>query len=280
MELTAELVRGKTSWGAEQVRLRETESGWTARAYWVIHGTPDVVEAEIGSEGIVPKRGDPLSSRMPTLRVVAREFLEIGGVFDTATQTGGHVGLVVDYATPNAGGRLPSPSDGVKFSRFKASTTTLNRVYDARKELGSSFEFISPPGQITVVDSPVKGGRGYNVAVGMQEIEVSRYYKADLIDTQFLSRLIMLQNFQAVNLEELAIPPVYGTEASFTFRPGELRYVGYEMDADRGLVLLTHTLAAAPDWFTRWVREDDTGEAVGEPIITVSYPAMDFNGLW
>jgi hypothetical protein len=279
MPLTAQLVRGKTDWGAQQVRLIESESGWTARSYWLISGTPDVVEAEIGSVGLVPKVGDPLSARMANLKVVGREFVEIGGSYDTAAQTGGHVGLVVDYATPSAGGRLPSPTAGLKFSRFRAGVTTLNRVYDVRKELGTGYDYINPAGN-TVIDSPVKGGRGYNVAVGQQEIEVSRYYKADEVTSVFLSRLIELQTFQAVNRDEVPIPPVYGTTASFTFRQGELRYVGYEMDADRGLVLLVHTLAAAPDWWTRWVREDDTGEAVGDPVITVSYPAMDFSGLW
>ena len=275
----AKPIDGTTSWGAGPPEFEQTDSGWTGQVDWRVEGTRDPVMAVLFGDEL-PKVGEPYGGDVPGLEVVSRNARPIGGVFDTASQTGGHVWVRVRYATPQANGRLPAPQENLAYTVFKGSTSSFNRVYDARKELGPDYAFVAPPGESTVFNNTIKGGRGYAVSVGSQSLEVTKFIKAGALSEALVTRMIQLQHFQAVNKERCSPPPLYKSSVRYTFDPGQLRYVDFGIDFDRGLFRLTHTLAAAPDWWVRWCPEDEFGESVGDPVLTVAYAAMDFNGLW
>lgn len=279
---TASLVLGKTDWGGGAPVLRENTTGMFAEQFWLI--TNATSESAAHGAQYLPELNKPFSSEFPTLKVVDREFSRIGGVYNTTDQAGVHYSCRIQYSTPNGGGRLPDPIPGTRFSRFRNGTTTIHRTYDARLELGTaSFFYVEPapgtPGSTPPLH-PVDNGRGYQTEVGVCEIEIVSYYApGELTDLQ-VARMIQLQQYGFVNRDAITIPKLYGVDDAFTFRIGELKYQAFSLGGDRGVVELSQLVRAAPDHFNIYAEESEQGEAEGEPILVVQYPAANFAGLW
>jgi hypothetical protein len=274
--ITAQLVTGRTDWGAEPPVLVETVSGFTGTQDWLIRHAPNEALAQTAPE--LPTMQTPWSTQLPLLRPVSKTFRRIGGTYNTPTQSGVHYWCRIEYATPAASGRLPDPRPGDKYMEFVNSDTTITRRFDARKELGSSFQFVSPPGP--VIDIPIAGGRGMTVEVGQVALRIVEFMPAGRVDITLLRRLIDFQTFKYVNKDQITTPPLYGTDDRFVFRTGELRYGTFNITTDRGVTRLEQTVHAATDWFFRWVGEDETGAPEGEPYLNVAYPSKEFAGLW
>lgn len=271
-------VTGKTAWGAGPETLRQTPSGWAGHRDFTVYGTrnTDVALNFVETPGI----GAKWSTLMPTLTVVSRDTAVIGGTgSDTHGGGGGAVWVKLDYSTPQQGGRLPDNRAGDKYTLIKPGVTSFNRVYDARKEMGPAFEYLDPPGELFVWDGQVKGGRGFQVAIGTIGLEVYSFPTTP-IGQALVSKMIRLQRYQMLNKLQVQLPKIYNTPTTLIFGPGELKYTDFEVGSDRGVHMVRHVLEAGPDWFERWVKEDERGRSVGDPILSVGYPAGDFAGLW
>jgi hypothetical protein len=281
---SCQATNGRTDWGAEPEWVEVLSTGMVGQRDYLIRHTRDVGKAAALPDA--PRYGQPWSTDLPLLKVTRVRFVQIGGVDESLGGGGGNVWARAEYATPQAGGRLPDVRPGDKYSVIVPSVSSLNRVYDARRELNGGvgsvfdeFEFVPPPDETVVWDGPIKGGRGYQVPVGTTAFEIHTFPMRALTDV-LLTRMIRLQRFQMVNNDRVTIPRVLGSEVDYAFEPGQLKYTSYRVGQDRGLYNVVHLVEASPDWFERWVREDEFGDAEGDPIRTVALPAAKLAGLW
>lgn len=278
----ARLVLGKTNWGASPPELRINTTGASAEQWWRIDHAVDDVQART-ADGL-PDIGKQYHSDFPLLRVVDIRISRIGGVHDTAAQAGMYHSAQVFYATPQFNGRIPEPTPGTHYTVFRGGVQSIHRVFDARLELGTTrFNFVEPapgtPGSTAPIQ-PVDAGRGYQTVVGTCQFEVHSYFAVNRFPGALLTRAIQLSQYGFVNRDVVTLPPLYGALDRFTFDPGQLKYETFSLQVDRGIVVFSQVLNAAPNWFGLYVEQNEIGEAEGEPIQVVQYPAANFAGLW
>lgn len=274
--ITAKLNTGVTSWGAAPAELREIVGGFSGTQDWLISHAATEAQARTAPE--LPSMSTPWSADLPLLKPISKTFRRIGGTYDTATQSGVHYWCRIEYATPTAGGRLPDPRPGDRFMEIVPSDTTITRRFDAQWELGPGFQYVAPPGP--VITLPIAGGRGMTVEVGQVALSITTFIEVGRLDIATLRRLIGFQRYKYVNKDRVQTPPLLGTNDTFAFDTGQLRYGTFSLNNERGVLRLVQTVHMAEDWWFRWVAEDETGQPEGEPYLQVAYPAAEYSGLW
>lgn len=268
---------GVTDWGGEPERLEETDTGWTGQRDYKIdtRGVADAATA-LG----LPQKGHAWGSGHRDLLVVRRVFQCIGGVRDAVADHLGWSWCRVMYETSAIEGSTAPPT--AKFSKFKNDTESFVRAFDARHNNSLGLAFLEPPLDFPAHDAilrQINNGKGVKCDYGRTSMLISMPVNPNDVPIQ---RLIRLQRRQYINSDVVVAPPLLGSQRRWTFQPGELRYLAFELEHDRGLHRLIHHVECAPDFLHYWQVEDKDGNPVdGEPLqYNILYPAEPFQGLW
>lgn len=258
-DLTVDLIVNDDDY-PEELALDENGELTGTRHYRVL-GTRDKVVA-IGAPG-VPRRGEPWSVGEPGLLVRSVQPL---------TARGEAVKVRVGYATAGAGGGggvLPTP--GLIFTRMSSETVSETvRTGVNGEDLG-------------------RDGATVNRLVGGMVVEHHRTsplppltllgasYVADPNDDY-------TEVFRTVvNDRPVTVPPFYKwTEPGTTFGPGELLYLGAEMEDDAAplVYVARFRFRVAPDHRWRWRDLDEHDRPIGDIREADLVPAADLTGLW
>lgn len=248
----------------EPPRLKNTRNGWVgAREYLV--NTMDEYEAA----QLCPL-GEPWSAALPTCVCINSETRYIAKK-DDASGTGGLTVVHQDFEEPSAGGNLPPPIVGTKFTILSSQTETIT-IYNGLDALPDPG---SPPNPL---NWPIANGSGGPKQTGLITAKVYTYIP--LFSFPNLTRIIQLTRAKAVSSDALALPVVLGTTATLNFSPGQVQYQGFSHQNMSNAMEIVHELNLAPDFKYRWRSEDEDGNASGPMRENIIYEAMPISGLW
>jgi len=240
--------------GDDAPRLRLQIAGTTGTRKYRID-TDDEEEA-LAAAGL-PLPGDPWSLARPTL---------ICQSVDVAYQRGSIHEAVCQYETPGAGSGggavVPEPDLAYTERRYTVENEAVYFTVDT----------VSPVNH--AADEPIANGQGASKEVTGVEVSVVIYRTPEVYNTAGDTQLMNLMG--TVNSNALTLPPIYGTNVSLTYQPGELRYRMTELGTRNGLVEIRHNFVARPDHLARWQPQDAEGNAVGTQKISRIYPSAVF----
>lgn len=281
MAIKAELINGKSpDLGAEPPMVEEGQSGYRGTRFYRVN-TLDEYEAlnAIGMPQVKPVP-HPWSASWPNLVVVNRRTRVVGGVpLGDGTLEGGNTVVEVTYETPGLNGRLPAPEENLVYTELDVAVSTYQLAFDQRL-VNPSRDYVVPANVPLVASTaPINGGRGLAVPRGTVQARVVHYLSERPSDIR--SRLVRLATYQGLNLGQVKLPRINQSTADWVLEPGQVQYVGFVEQVDRGVRRLIHTLNLAENFVYEWLPEDSNGNASQEdPVPVVVFPAFDFSGLW
>jgi hypothetical protein len=215
----------------------------------------------------LPKIGSSWSSDFSTLYAISRraEWLTVPrdgeslGVAKVTVSYGiDQMVSLSEQASPRRPGDL--------WSTYK--TGSISQVLMYGKDIFTNSRY---------VNSPINNGQGVQVDIGIAVVTVSKAYKEDVHIP--VGNYLTKMRPPKINQFPLEIPSLWGKRNKLSFDKGELLYKGHTIEAQNGLVIVTHEMWGSDDWTLTWTVENDEGRPIASSFCNI-YDYADFGDLW